>query len=125
MKNISSWFLRLAALYLLAGVGFGIYMASTKDFSLRPLHAHLNLLGWVTMGLFGLFYRSWPAAAETKLAKVHFWLYVPAHLVQMITLAMFLKGNESIEPVLALSSVVVGIAVICFAIIVWKHTETA
>ena len=125
MKHISSWFLRLAVVYLIAGIGFGIHMAASKDFTMMPVHAHLNLLGWVTMALFGLFYRSWPSAAESKLAKVHFWLYVPAHLVQMITLFLFLRGNVSVEPVLGLSSSLVGVAVLCFAVIVWKHTETA
>jgi hypothetical protein len=33
----------------------GILMAIAQDFTLAPAHAHLNLLGWVTMALYGLF----------------------------------------------------------------------
>lgn len=124
MNNMSSWYLRLAVLYLIAGVSLGIFMAASGDHSMHPVHAHLNLLGWVTMGLFGLFYRSWPGAAQSTLAKVQFWVYVPAHFVQMVTLAMLFGGNPAVEPVLALASAVVGLAVLCFAVVVWRYTDS-
>ena len=115
-------FLRLAVLYLLVGVGMGIFMAGSHNYTLRPVHAHLNLLGWATMGLFGLWYRSAPASGETRLAQVHFWLHNIALPIQMVTLAMFLNGNTAIEPVLAVASVVMGVGLICFAVNLWKHT---
>ncbi len=115
-------FLRLAVIYLLIGVTLGIVMSAGSDYTFRPVHAHLNLLGWASMGLFGLWYRMVPAAAETRLAKVHFWLYNIAFPVQMITLTMFLQQNKAIEPVLALASVAIGLSLICFAINLWKHT---
>jgi hypothetical protein len=116
-------FLRLAVVYVLLGVALGIIMAASHDYTFRPVHAHLNLLGWASMALFGLWYRSAPAAAETGLAKAHFWLYNIAFPIQMITLAVYVNGNESIEPVLALASVAIGIALVCFAINLWKHTS--
>lgn len=125
MKNISNWFLRLAVLYLIAGVSLGIFMAASHDHSMHPVHAHLNLLGWVTPGLFGLFYRNWPAAAESKLAKIHFWTYVPAHFTQMVLLAALYGGNEAVEPPLAVASILVGAAIVCFAVVVWKHTAAS
>lgn len=39
------------------GVGMGIGMGIAHDFTLTPVHAHINLLGWVSMMLFGLYYR--------------------------------------------------------------------
>lgn len=122
---MSNWFLRIAVLYFIAGVSLGIGMAISENLSLRPVHVHLNLLGWVSMTLFGLFYRAVPAAAETALAKAHFWIYVPAHFVQMLTLTLYFLGYTSVDPVLGLASVLVGVAVLCFATIVWKHTGKA
>ena len=122
---MSNRFLRLAVVFFILGVALGIVMAASHDYTFRPLHAHLNLLGWVSMLLFGLFYRAIPAAAESTLAKAHFWIYVPAVVVQMATLALFIGGNPAIEPVLALASVAVGVAVLCFAVVVWKHTGRA
>ena len=54
--NLSNWFLRIAVVYLLAGVSLGIFMGASGDHSMFPLHAHINLLGWVSMSLFGFFY---------------------------------------------------------------------
>ena len=125
MNNISNGFLRLAVLYFVAGVALGIGMAASHDHSLHPVHAHLNLLGWVSLALFGLFYRAVPAAASSRLAKAHFWLYVPAHLVQMVLLTVLYRGNESIEPALGLASVLVGVGILCFATVVWRHTRAA
>ena len=122
MPNISNWFFRLAACYLLAGVSLGLFMAATHDHSAFPAHAHLNLLGWVTMSLFAVFYRLVPAAAARKLAKVHFWIYVPAHFIQMVTLFMLVKGNAAVEPVLAIASIAVGVGIVVFVVNLWKHT---
>jgi hypothetical protein len=120
--SLSTWFLRLAVLYLIAGVCLGIFMAASNDHSMFPVHAHLNLLGWVSLALFGLFYRAWPQAAQSRLARVHFWVYVPAHFVQMVMLAAFYRGNTAVEPALAVASILVGIAIVCFAFVVWKYT---
>ena len=65
-------FLRVAVIYVLLGVTLGIGMAGSHNYAFAPVHAHLNLLGWASMALFGLWYRSAPAAGETRLAKVHF-----------------------------------------------------
>jgi hypothetical protein len=120
--NMSNWFLRLAVLYLIAGVGLGLQMAATNNHSMFPVHAHLNLLGWVSLTLFGLFYRVVPAAATTTLAKLHFWIYVPAHFVQMVLLAMFYRGATAVEPMLGAVSMLVGVGIVLFAVVVWKNT---
>ena len=124
MSNISNWFFRLAVCYLLAGISLGLFMAASHDHSMFPAHAHLNLLGWVTMSIFAVFYRLFPAAAASKLAAVHFWIYVPAHFVQMVTLFMLMRGNEAVEPVLAIASFGVAGAVIVFAVNLWKATAS-
>ena len=121
--NLSAWFLKLAVLYLVAGVSLGLFMAASHDHSMFPVHAHLTLLGWVSMSLFGLFYRVWPDAARSRLAKTHFWVYVPAHFAQMVLLAALFRGNAAVEPALAVASVLVGAAIVCFVLVVWKYAD--
>ncbi len=121
-NGMSNWFLRLAILYLVVGVSLGLFMAASHDHAMKAVHAHLNLLGWVSLGLFGLFYRVFPQAAATRLAKAHFWIYVPAHFAQMVFLALLYKGNPGIEPALAIASVVVVVGILCFAVVVWTAT---
>ena len=115
-------FLRLAVLYLIAGVALGIAMAASGDHSLAPVHAHVNLLGWVSLALFGLWYRAHPAAAQTRLAKAHFWIHNLALPVAMVALALLLKGNAAALPVTAVCSILLGLGVLCFAANLWRHT---
>ena len=63
------WFLRIAAVYLSIGVVLGMTMGIIHDFTLTSVHAHINLLGWLSMAAFGLIYHFYPRAAETVLAK--------------------------------------------------------
>jgi hypothetical protein len=46
-----------AALAGLTGMSLGIWMGVHEDFTLAPVHAHINLLGWVTLSLYGLYHR--------------------------------------------------------------------
>jgi hypothetical protein len=123
-SNLSNWYFRIALVWILIGVTLGNVMGASQNFTMAPVHAHINLLGWVSMSLFAFFYRLWPAAAATKLAKVQFWTYVPAHIVQMVALAMLFNGNKAIEPLLGAASMVVGIAFLLFAINAWKFTAS-
>jgi hypothetical protein len=50
--------LLMAGLGGLGGMVMGIVMGMSQDFTLAPAHAHLNLLGWVTLALYGLYHRS-------------------------------------------------------------------
>ena len=71
MTGVARWFFAVAVLSILIGMGWGIQMAATHDHTLSPAHGHLNLIGWVSFGLMGLYYHLVPQAAG-RLAKVHF-----------------------------------------------------
>lgn len=84
MRGVALWFFASAVVYVTLGMLFGIWMSASQDHSLASAHAHLNLVGWVTMALFGVFYHIVPAAAGTRLATLHFgvhtlgvWAMVP------------------------------------------------
>lgn len=123
MENTTATWFKLAVLYLVIGVALGLHMAKSGNHGMYPVHAHINLLGWVSMSLFGLIYRQFPALAGNKLAKVHFWLYNLALPVNMATLYMYLGGNAGIEPVLGVASMVLGLAIAIFAINVLKNAK--
>jgi hypothetical protein len=108
--------LKLAVLYLIAGVTLGIVMGASQNFTLRPVHAHINLLGWTTMGLAGLIYSVFPKAGQSRLARVHFWLLNLAMPVMMVALSLLLMGNVAMEPLLAGSEIVGAVAIVVFAV---------
>jgi hypothetical protein len=123
MTRISDRFLQLGVLFALCGMGLGVWMGMTENFTLTPVHAHINLLGWVSMLLYGLFYRVVPQAAQGALPAVHFWLSLLGLLAMIPTLALFLLGNPAFAMPLGLASLAVWAGMLLFAVIVFKATR--
>ncbi len=107
--------LKIAAVYLVAGLLLGMAMAISGQFQLRSVHAHLNLLGWVSMALVGLVYCQFPVLASNALARWHFRLHNLGLPVMMLALALYHSGYETAEPVLGLSAVVTVLALLLFS----------
>ncbi len=107
--------IKLSIVYLIVGIAIGIAMGASHDFTLRPVHAHMNLLGWTTLALAGLIYSLYPQVAASRLAKIHFWLYNLALPPMMIALALLVTGDQAAVPVLAAAQVVLSVAVLVFA----------
>lgn len=120
---IANLFFRLAVVYGLIGMALGVHMGASGDHGLYPAHAHLNLLGWVSMAIYALFYRAWPAAAADRLAKIHLWLANIALVLFIPPLALVLLGREGWELVLGLGSVITLAGMILFAVIVFRATR--
>jgi hypothetical protein len=114
-RRLSLRWIGVAAVYFVAGVALGIVMGMTHDFTLRAVHAHINLLGWVSSALFGVIYLLLPHLATTRLARVHFWLYNCAVPVAIVALTLALLGYREIAPLVGLSSFAIGVAVLVFA----------
>jgi Na+/melibiose symporter-like transporter len=66
------------------------------------------------MGLIGLLYRSFPAAAQSALATWHFWLYQLAAPVMLLGVAAIYSGYGKAEPVAGVASVVVLVSILLF-----------
>lgn len=115
--------LKLSALYLVIGVAMGIAMGASENFVLRPVHAHVNLLGWATLALSGLIYSVFPQAGQSRLAQVHFWLLNLSLPVMMGALTMLMLGNKSVIPVLAMAEIVAALAVLAFVVNIFRNLK--
>jgi hypothetical protein len=84
---MSRLLLRIAIVYALAGIAFGIYMSVTGNYALKTTHAHINLVGWVSLAIMGLAYASFPAL-ERRRCKINVghttWGYRPCPWCAMI-----------------------------------------
>lgn len=110
MRRIDLWFLLLATVSLLVGVGMGIWMGIAHDFFFAPVHAHLNLLGWASLALFGLTYRAYPAMAETRLALLHFALAAPSAVLFPLGIALSITGVTVVVAIVASLAWFLGVA---------------
>ena len=113
--SAAAW-LKLAVVYLIVGVSVGFAMGASGNFSLRSVHSHLILLGWVTLALAGLIYKVYPDAGASRLARIHFWLHNLALPPMMAALAALTLGHPNAVPFLAVSQtlVVAGLLAFCW-----------
>lgn len=91
--NVSRYFLLIAIVYLLAGMMLGDYMGGSEDFTLKAVHAHINLVGFTLMAVFAAIYKVFPAMAASRLATVHFWLHQLGAILLVTGLYLFFSGN--------------------------------
>ena len=111
-------FIKIAVVYFIAGVALGLFMAISQDHSVIPVHAHVNLLGWVSLALCGLVHQQFPTLQAHWLAKAHFWLHNIGLPIGMIGLFFFLRGHDAVRPAVAAGSMIAGLGVMCFGILV-------
>ena len=105
----------------LIGIVLGIVMGIRQDFVLMPAHAHLNLLGFVTMFLSALYYRVVPEAAASGLARYQAIVSVAGAVVFPIGIACVLVGgHDRFEPVVVAGALTVLLGMALFAVIVFR-----
>ena len=115
-----AWF-RLAAAYFVVGVMLGVGMGASGDHSLFPVHAHINLLGWVSMALFGLIGTMHPSITEGRVAATQFWMHNVSVPVMLVALTLRIKGFQAAEPFIGVASIFVGCSVLLFAWLVFAR----
>ncbi len=98
---------RIASVYLLAGLVLGLVMGIGRDFSLLSVHSHVLLLGWATLAITGIVYLVLPGCAGTRLATAHFWLHNLGLPVMIGSLAAETLGNPRAEPFIGIGATVV------------------
>lgn len=122
--NVARNFILVGSAYLILGVILGMYMGGSGDHSLSILHAHINLLGFTLMAVFGVVYKVFPAMAASGLARLHFWAHTVGSLVLMALLYLLLTGSigeAAMMPLAPLSELLVLIGVVLFGYNAWKN----
>jgi hypothetical protein len=123
MPQVSDMFFKAAAVFLIIGLSMGLQMAISGSHNVIGAHAHANLLGWVTMAIFGGYYALNPAKAATRLARTHFWIYVPSVAVMVPSLYLLYLGYAAFEPLVAVSSLTAFAGVLLFVFIVFTRID--
>jgi hypothetical protein len=93
MKHIDRWFLGTGILLGLAGMSLGIDMGIRQDFALTPVHAHLNLVGWASLALYGLAYRT-GLAKQDAWASVHYGVALAGAVVLPVGIYLAITRNS-------------------------------
>jgi hypothetical protein len=115
---------RAAVIFVIAGMIWGIIMAISQDHAAMPAHAHLNLLGWVSLFLFGIYYRLHPALERATSALVQVGVWIVGTIVMAIGVGLVHTGHEIGDPIAAGGALIVLADMLLFAWLVFQ-TEGA
>jgi hypothetical protein len=116
----SSLSFRAAVILAVAGMVMGIGMAMSEDHALMPAHAHLNLLGWVSLFLFGLYYKLHPGVDTSRLALAQVTIWIVATILLTIGVAGVYLGRDGFAPAAVAGSLVVLADMLLFAVVVFR-----
>jgi peptidoglycan/LPS O-acetylase OafA/YrhL len=119
MRDIAFVFFLAAVLCVTGGMFWGLQMGASGDHSMVGAHAHLNLAGWATMALFGIYYRLTPQAARGWLPKVHAVLAIAGTAVLVFGVATVTRGGSELPAILG--GVVTFASMLVFLFTVVRH----
>jgi cbb3-type cytochrome oxidase subunit 1 len=124
MPRVSAAFFMTGALCLLIGMCWGMAMAGMQNFTLAPAHAHLNLLGWVTMSIYGTFYALTRESFSPRLAWINYVCATLGVAIMIPTLAVYLAtANAALEPVIGIGSLFSVIALLTFSVSAYRELK--
>jgi hypothetical protein len=121
----SSLSFHAAVAFVVAGMIWGIIMGISGDYSATPAHAHLNLLGWVSLFLFGIYYRLHPSfdGAKSAIAQVSVW--VIGTIIFAIGVGLVHTGHAIGDPIAAVGSITVLLGMLLFGWLVFQGERAA
>ncbi|MCC6503400.1 MAG: hypothetical protein IT362_09725 [Deltaproteobacteria bacterium] len=129
MSKITVWFIRFAIIYFLVSILLGIHMSmSGAVYPWMPIHAHFNLLGWMSMMIYGVGYHILPRFSgkplfSDALATAQLWLS-NIGLVGMAA-GWWVKSSGGSNTVLLVFSLLEALSVVFFAVNMFKTIKAA
>jgi len=122
MPRVSAAFFALGAVCLFLGMLWGMHMGASEDFTMMPAHAHLNLLGWVTMALYGTFYALTHASLKPRLAWINFALSAIGVAAMIPSLSLYLPAHDTkYVPGIIVGEVATLLGLLVFAFAVYRE----
>jgi hypothetical protein len=118
--NISKSFLIMGLGYGALGMSLGIHMAASQNHSQAITHAHLLLVGFLLSIIYAIIYRLWLDNPQKLLSRIQFFVH---HIgVFMMVPGLYLLygghvGHETLEPLLASSSVLVLVSLLLMMVL--------
>ncbi|MDN4606310.1 hypothetical protein [Sporosarcina highlanderae] len=111
--------IRISAIFGMIGAFLGSHMAGAGSYAFRPIHAHILVVGWLSVFAWGVFYKVFKVRAK-KLVTAHGWTAIIGSIG--LTAGMWLQFMKpfDVHETFALIFYIVGgsILLISFALFV-------
>jgi|Deesub1362A_J573_1020465.scaffolds.fasta_scaffold01007_3 cbb3-type cytochrome oxidase subunit 1 len=132
MEPVIVWYLRMSLIYFVAGAIVGICMLLWPDAAgyYISAHAHLNLLGFMSMMIYGVGYHILPRFSgrnvySPAITRIQFWVANAGLIGMAITwpLVQRSSGPSVLEVVLVVSAFLSLLSVVLFAFNILKTIQ--
>ena len=110
---------KAAVIFVIAGMIWGIIMGVSENHATMPAHAHLNLLGWVSLFLFGVYYRLHPSLEGATSALVQVGIWIIGTVIIATGVGLVTAGHAIGDPIAAVGAFVVLFDMMLFAWLVF------
>ena len=127
MPTLTRWFIRAALLNLIAGLGLGVWLATSPAAmggSWRLVYVHLLVMGWATQMIFGVAYWMFPRKQPLDLSAFD-WLGWTCFVATNLGLIVRAIAEPANQPAGLLAAAALQLlAVIAFVIQIWPRVTT-
>jgi cbb3-type cytochrome oxidase subunit 1 len=122
-------FLKASVAWLGIGVTLGVAMAAHPQFIIyRPAHVHMNLLGFVTMMIYGVAYHVIPRFTghqihARRVAEIQWWLANAGLVLMVAGFGLAPHAVPAAPVILGVGGVMSAIAAYFFAYNIWRTID--
>jgi hypothetical protein len=110
---------RTAAILALVAAGLGLWMAATHDFRAVPAEVALNVLGWASFMLYGLYFAAMPGPVS-GLAWLHYFVALIGVAVAALGIAGTEWGHPLFDPLRVIGALAIALGFVLFGLIVFR-----
>ncbi len=110
---------RTAVILAVIAAGLSLWMTATHDFRALPAEAALNVLGWASFMLYGLYYRA-AQVSVGGLERIHYVVALIGVAVAAIGIAGAEWGHVLFDPFRVVGAIIVALGFILFGVIVFR-----
>lgn len=119
-KKWSIRLIQLAAIFGMIGVIIGSDMSGSGNYQLRAIHAHILVVGWLSIFAWGLFYRVYTVRSK-KLVNLQAWTAVIGSIGLTIGMLFYNLNPFNFSETFTLIFFIVGgsILMVSYAVFIW------
>lgn len=128
MQKYSRLLLRISALFALVGSVLGGHMAGSGGYEFQTVHAHILVVGWLTLFAWAVFYKVF-TPKKSLVAIIHVWTAIIGTFGLTIGMWFYFVDPFSMNSTFTLIFFIVGgtiliISFILFFILTFMKSET-
>lgn len=120
MEVYGKWLIRIAAVYALIGSLLGSDIAGRKDYVMVPGHAHILVVGWLTLFAYGIFYYVFKDISMKKTATLHVWTSLIGGGLMPLSMLVYYKMENTVTMITFITTAsILLLGIILFTILVF------